>query len=548
MGNGIATASVALIREARLPLTDRLGDGLSAPCDVVIADGRIAQIKPSGQRADVTAGRLVLEAAGRVLMPGFIDAHCHAAAAVFEPNIQLALLRQGVTTVVVGQDGIGYAPSDQISLEWSQQYFAGIDGASPRVKPGSLAAWLASYDAQTPLNVAALVPHGSLRYLVAGAAQRPSTDTEIARMCRILDVALLEGAAGLSTGLEYVPAAWAGRDEMVALLRVVARHGRVHSSHMRGYEAAAPGAVAELVDWAKATGVATHIAHYHGDSSILGGLLHDARQAGVPLTFDSYCYLRGASLLSMVSLPTWLPLADPAATLALLANDSGVQTRLADHLAGLADLWPRTSLAWADGADPVDGRGLDWVAGLGLPVIAARLGVEEAEAVRRLLVGTRLRAACIFTQPPTNSAESVMALADRAEHMAGSDAIYVPFGSDGADSGRPHPRGWGGVVRWLAEKTIRGDSWTWGEATQHLASRAADRFSLGDRGRIAVGAVADLILVDPATTADRATYEEPRALATGIDDVLVAGVPVLAGGDLTGHFPGKGIRSQGGAR
>ena len=523
-----------VIRQVRLPQ----GDGLGDPCDVVVDAGRIAEVRPSSPSRP---GEQWLDGAGRVCLPGLVDAHCHAAAAVFEPAVQLALLRQGVTTVVVGQDGIGPAPSDEASHRWSGEYFASLDGESPRLRPGSMARWLGSYDGAVPVNVGAFVPHGSLRYLACGAAQRPSTSGEIADIARLLAQGLDDGALGLSTGLEYVPAAWATRDELVALLGVVAKYGRVHSSHMRGYEAAAPEAVAELVDLAQTTGAATHIAHYHGDAAMLGGLLDRGHEVGVDLTFDSYDYLRGCSLLAMVALPRWLPLADAAATLALLSRPSGVPLRLLDHLAGLDDLWPRTRLAWADGADPVTGEALGWTSGLTVPEVAGRWCVTPAEAALRLLVGTRLGASCVFEQPPTNSAASVEALADREEHMAGSDAVYVPFSGEGL----VHPRAWGATARWLAEKVVRQEMWTWGDAVQHLSARAVRRFGLGARGRIEAGAVADIVLAEPSQLRDRATYEAPRLLATGIDDVLVAGLPVLAGGELTGQTPGRGLRWEG---
>ncbi|MDR2703720.1 MAG: amidohydrolase family protein, partial [Cellulomonadaceae bacterium] len=304
--------------------------------------------------------------------------------------------------------------------------------------------------------------------------------------------------------------------------------------------------VAELIDLAQASGGAkTHIAHFHGESKLLSALLDKASDAGVPMTFDSYPYLRGCSLLAMVSLPTWLPLADPIATLDLIANDEETKTKLLGHLATLDDLWPRTTLGWADG--------YDWVAGLTIPEIAAKMGVTPAQAALELLVGTKLKASCVFEQPPTNSQASVMALADRPEHIAGSDAIYVPFEA----AGRPHPRGWGALVRWLKLKVAPWEAaqqeqteagWTWAEAVEHLSTRAVRRFGLGQRGKIEVGAIADLVVVNPARLADTATYEHPRSLATGIDDVWVAGRQVLKGGELTGETPGSGLRWEGNSR
>ena len=518
-----------LIRGARIPQ----GDGLSQPTDIAITAGRITFVGQAPWRQPANT----IDAGGRVCLPGFVDAHCHAATAVFEPSVAAALLRQGVTTVVVGQDGIGPAPSDQTSFDWSASYFAGLDGCSAKLHPGSVAGWLGAYDGAVPVNVAVFVPHGSLRYMVAGPVQRPCTNTEIAQMARLLDDALRDGALGMSTGLEYVPAAWADRAELAALLRVVASHDRVHSSHMRGYEAGAPAGVSELVSLAVATGVRTHIAHYHGDDAMLGGLLDEAADAGVAMTFDSYDYTRGCSLLSMLALPTWMPLADQVAALSQL-RDEDTQARLLPHLAGLGSLWPRVTIAWAGGADPVTGEALDWAAGVSLPDICAHWATSPEQAVIRLLIGTSLRATTVFQQPPSDSETAIAHLADRPEHMAGSDAVYVPF--DG--TGRPHPRGWGAMARWLKRKVIDDATWTWAQAADHLSARAVARFGLGDRGLISRGSIADLVLIDPSQLNDTATYDSPRALATGIEDVLVAGVLVLEHGQLTNRLPGGGLR------
>ncbi|WP_235915304.1 N-acyl-D-amino-acid deacylase family protein [Puerhibacterium puerhi] len=537
-----------VVRGALLPQPD---GGTSGPQDLHVTAGRVAAVVPSGRPLPDVA---VLEADERLALPGFVDAHTHAVAAVFDPEVQLALLRQGVTSVVVGQDGVGPAPSDEATATWAAQYFAAIDGAHPFFGGGSVAQLLATYDGTTPVNVATLVPHGTLRRLVTGAAQRPATGDEVARMVAVLEQALDDGAVGLSTGLEYVPAAWADEAELVALCRAVARRGLPHVSHMRGYEAAAPGAFAELERVARASGVATHVSHLHGPADLLGALVDDAAATGLDVTFDSYPYLCGCSILAMVALPTWLPLADPDAALAVLGEAlagprgtvGGDAARLRAHLAGLDDLWPRTTLAWVPGLDPATGRPVRWAEGLSLPAVAARLGVAPAEAALRLLVASRLRASCVFAQPPTNSAAAVRTLALHPAHLAGSDAIYAPFGADAAPEagggGAPHPRGWGAFPAFVAERVLKTRDWTWTDAVEHLSARAARRFRLAGRGALGAGAAADVVLLDPDAVQDHATYAQPRRPASGVDDVLVGGVPVLAGGALTGATPGRPLR------
>lgn len=525
-----------LVRGARVPQPD---GSLSEPVDVHVARGRIVAITRPGPRgavdraavdrygvfrSDVEQGNGILDAGGRVALPGFIDAHTHAEAAIFEPDVQLAMLRQGITTAVTGQDGVSFAPTDRATYDWASAYFAAIDGTHPTFTGGPVRDLLTTYHRTVPVNVAYLAPHGTLRYRVLGAAQRPASDEEVAAMVGLLEQALDDGACGLSTGLEYVPAAYADERELIALTTVVARRGLPHVSHMRGYEDKGAVAFEELVRIARASGVATHVSHLHGPAHDLLERVGAARATGHDVTYDSYPYLRGCSILSMVALPTWLPLADPAATVAAL-RDPATAGRLADHFAGLTDLWPRITFASVPG--------MEWAEGMTLPEVAARLGRSASDTVVEVLTTTALRASCVFAQPPTSSAESVRALAGHAGHLAGSDAIYW--------GGRPHPRGWGAFAQLLDEHVRRG-SWSWWDAAEHLSARAARRFALADRGRIAPGAVADIVLVDPERVRSEATYEAPRTPASGIEDVLVGGVPVLAGGALTGATPGHALR------
>ncbi|MBD5786449.1 amidohydrolase family protein [Cellulosimicrobium terreum] len=522
--------------------------GLSDPVDVTITDGHVASLTPAagtaGHRASGHDDARVLDADGRLALPGFLDAHVHGEAAVLDDDVQLAMLRQGVTGIVVGQDGVSYAPSPadapHDAHRWASGYFAAINGEHPTFHGGTVADLLATYDRTTRVNVGTLAPHGTIRYAVLGAQARAASTHERGLMVALLTAALDDGALGLSTGLEYVPAAYADEAELVALAGVAAARGLPHVSHMRGYEDRAGPAFAELVRIARASGVATHVSHYHGPADELLGYVDDARATGLDVTFDSYPYLRGCSILSMVTLPTWLPIADPDATVAALADPAVLDRLHREHLPGLADLWPRVTLA----AVPTDGSGgapapdLAWTEGMALPDVAARLGLSAADAALHLLVATRLRASCVFAQPPTSSPASVRALLRHPAHMGGSDAIYAPVGG----GGRPHPRGWGAFARFCSEHVRGLGDWTWHDAVEHLSAAPARRFGLAGRGSLAAGSVADVVLVDPHRVRDEATYERPRVPASGIEDVLVAGVPVLADGRLTDATPGRPLR------
>lgn len=473
----------------------------------------------------------VIDGRGRVAFPGFIDTHVHAEGALFDEDVQLALLRQGITSVILGQDGVSFAPSPVDgafdAAAWSGDYFAAINGPAPRgFAGGSVADFLALYDGSTPVNVGYLIPHGTVRYAVKGGGPGVATDAELAQMSALVTDALNDGACGMSTGLEYTPAKFSDVRELETLLTLVAQANLPHVSHMRGYEAAAVGALEELAALASVSGVHTHVSHLHGPVSEIAPALDgfEAATGGPGITFDTYPYLRGCTILSMLALPSWLPVADVEATLAELARPA-VRTRLLEeHLSGLTDLWPRVTLAAVPGE-------LAWAEGMTLLAAAERLELGPAEALIEILVASRLRASAVFAQPPTNSPASVEALAMDHRHVAGSDAIY--------QGGAPHPRGWGTIASYLKTYVREKGAWSLEDAVEHLTARSARMYRFLDHDQIAVGKIADIALVDVDTVTDRATYESPREEAEGVDDVIVRGQLVLCNGALTGVLAGR---------
>jgi N-acyl-D-amino-acid deacylase len=502
-------------------------DGFGGPplrADVGVRDGRVAAL---GDLGDAAAGERI-DATGRYVTPGFIDAHSHADALVGDPEVQLANLRQGVTTVILGQDGLSFAPATAPTSAFVARYFAAIHGGAD---PGPLtvAELLASYRHTTALNTAYLVPHGTVRHAVLGGAPRPPEKAELAAMRGLVEQGLADGAVGLSTGLEYLPGRHADAAELVALCAPVAAAGLPHVSHMRGYGLSAADGVAELRAVAVGSGVATHISHFHGPSELLLSLLDDARAAGLDVTVDSYPYLRGCTILAMAALPRWVDATDPDAAAAAL-TDPAVRSRILAELD--PTLWPRIALAW------VPARGWRWAQGRRLTEVAAEAGQSPAQTCLDLLVATGLRVTAVFDQPPTTSDESVRAILRHPAHLAGSDGIHAGL----AYGAHPHPRGYGAFARLLGRHTRELGDWTWPQAVTHLAAHAAARFRLADRGVLRVGAAADIAVLDPARVADEATYEQPRRPAVGVDDVVVNGVVALRAGALTGARPGTPLR------
>jgi N-acyl-D-amino-acid deacylase len=492
-------------------------DGTGTPAvraDLGVRAGRIAAL------GDLTGAEAAgeIDATGRYLLPGFVDTHCHAESALFGAPVQRALLRQGVTTVLLGQDGLSYAPGSPSTVDFVTRYFGAIFGTHPGFRGGRVADLLAGYDGATPVNAAYLVPHATVRYEVMGAVRRPADGDELAAMRRLVEEGLDDGAAGLSSGLEYVPGRYADAAELAYLCAPLG--ARPYVTHMRGYGVRAAAGMGEATEIGRAASVPLHVSHYHGPAPQLRALLDEAGD----VTFDSYPYTRASSILAMVVLPDWLPTADLAATTAAL-RDAAVRARLRAEWPG--DLWPRITLACVFHPDWA------WAEGLALPDAAARAGLDPGDFTIDLLVADKLRVGCVFERRPPLTEESVRALLRDHRHMGGSDAIYL--------GGHPHPRGYGAFARLLGRHVRELGDWTWPQAAVHLAARPAARFGLAGRGLLRSGYAADVVLVDPAAVGDRATYEAPRELAVGIDDVLVNGVPVLAGGVLTGRRAGRSL-------
>lgn len=504
----------------------------AARADVLVEGERITavgRIAPGRAR-----GAQVLEADGRLVMPGFVDAHSHAEGAVFGADVQLALLRQGITSVIGGQDGVSYAPGDGA---WASEYFAAINGPHPTFAGGSVADLLATYDSAVPLNVACLVPAGTVRHQVMGRAERPAGPEERAAMTALVAQAVADGAVGLSTGLDYTPGLFADAEEIAALCAPLAPTGLPYVTHMRGgYEENSQVGIEEAARIGRAAGVPVHISHFHTRAEEAARLMDLLAREGVDASFDAYPYTRGCSLLGMTLLPPSLNAMDPAAASAQLRDPAQRERLRRDWFPGVAHHpslgpdWPKL-ITLAHIAAPEHA----WAHGLTLAEVAARRGTDPVEAALDLLTASSLEVNVVMAVREQRPVQDLGRLLAHPRHLGGSDGIFI--------GAHPHPRARGTFASYLGTYVREHGFLDWSQAAQHLSRGAVERFHLGDRGVVAAGSLADLVLVDPAAVADRATYEDPLALATGIEDVLVAGRHVLAGGRLTGEMPGRGLRT-----
>jgi N-acyl-D-amino-acid deacylase len=505
--------------------------------DVLVAHGRIAEV---GSHLEATASRTI-DAHGLAVAPGFIDLHAHSDLAVLHDDRNLAAVTQGVTTQVVGQDGLSYAPAGEQTLAILREQLAGWNGPQGAdVGWPEVAGYLAEVDRRgSAANVAYLVPHGTVRLNVVGADDRPATADELVAMRAQIDRGMRDGAFGLSAGLTYAPGMFASTEELVALCDIVARHGGFFAPHQRSYGAGALEGYAEMIEIARRAGCALHLTHTtmnfgvnRGRAGELVELIDRALDDGLDLTLDSYPYLPGSTTLSAL-LPGWAAAGGPEATLSRL-RDPETRARIVHEL----------DVTGSDGAHgvPVDWSAVE-VSGVRDPRLASRvgrtiaeLGVADgtlpAEAALDLLLADRLGTGILQHVGDEDNVRSIMR---HPRHTGGSDGILV--------GAKPHPRAWGTFPRYLGHYVREEGVLTLEDAIVHLSARPAARLGLADRGRIAPGMTADLVLFDPDTVADRATFAEPRLQASGIPWVLVAGVPVVADGRRTEAVPGRALRS-----
>lgn len=471
----------------------------------------------------------------RAVMPGFIDAHSHADAQLFRPEVQHALLRQGVTTVIGGQDGVSYAPGDGA---YASEYFVGVNGAHPTYRGSRVSDLLSTYDATTRLNFAYLVPGGTVRYEVMANRQEPAGTEQLQQMQQLVRDGIEDGAIGLSTGLDYVPGLFSDTAELAALCAPVAEAGAMYVSHMRGgYEANSAAGLDEIAEICDLSGVRAHVSHFHTDAGSVEGLLASLQQRGVDITFDAYPYVRGCTTLAMPLLPPDLAARPTDEVVAAL--------RLPDVRRHLREVWfpevarnPSLGPRWADMitlshvADPA----YEWALGLTIAQASERSGQDTISFSCDLLAASRLEVNAIMAVPHERPAEELGRILSHDAHISGSDGIFI--------GKHPHPRANGTFARYLREFVRELGFYTWQSAAVHLSARPAQRFELGERGLLARGSIADLIVVDTDTVRDNATYENPLPLAAGIDDVWVAGVQVLREGELTEALPGQALRRQ----
>ena len=528
----------------------RVVDGSGGPsraADVVLRGDRITHIVPHGTGRRMTGTGSggpaeIIDISGSVLAPGFIDMHSHSDLAVLADPGHEAKVLQGVTLEVVGQDGLGYAPVTDGTVEELRSRLAGWNGA-PDLDHAwrGIGGYLDRVDTGAPVNVAHLVPQGNVRMAVLGDEDRAPTGDELDRMRAIVARGMAEGAHGLSTGLTYTPGMYATDDEIVALLDPVRESGGYYCPHHRNYGSRVVESYQECLDIARRAQVPLHLAHCHVNfpqnrgraPEVLDAIDEAIVRYGLDVTLDSYPYRASATYLS-APLPGWAQAGGTAATLERL-RDPVTRARILHEIEvegtdgnhGVPMDW--SAIVITGTADP----GLSWAVGASIAELADRRGRAPGDLYTELLIEDELRSGCLLQ---VGNEENIRTIMRHGSHTAGSDGILV--------GARPHPRGWGTFPRYLGRYVRELGVLDLEECVRHLTSRPACRLGLADRGVVRHGAIADLVVFDPDTVGDRATYDEPRLPPVGIHHVLVAGEFTVRDGRRTDRLPGRSVRRE----
>lgn len=512
-------------------------DGTGAPPqrrDVGLRRGRIEAV---GDLSRAGAAGLRLDAQGLAVAPGFIDSHTHSDLACLLPKehaaVAAAAVRQGVTVEVSGNCGFSpfpFLPERRADV----QSHVGVLFRGMTIKWDGFAEYCQVVrGAGLYANLAPLVGHGSLRAGVFGMADRPPTNEELRRMSRLAEEALEQGVVGISSGLVYVPGSYARTDELIALCRTLRGSGRPYTSHIRGETHMVAESVKEAIQIGQGAGVPVHISHHKaagkanwGRTEETLGLIDAAARAGLDVSLDAYPYTAASTLLYGL-LPPWAQEGGLPAILPRL-RDSADRERIRNDLKTGLPNWENLSQAagW-DGIVIANSPGRPEIEGRTLSSLAAEANRPPDEFLFDLLLDQGGNVMMILHLMAETDVQQVLAY---PRTMIGSDGIPLP--------GKPHPRWAGTFSRVLGRYARDLHLFDLSTAIQKMTSLPAARFQLRDRGQIAVGKAADLVIFDPATVIDRATFEDPLLPPVGVRSVFVNGRLVVENGTLTGEKPG----------
>ena len=513
------------------------GNG-SAPArgDIGITGDRIVAV---GDLSDGRAGR-VIDASGLMVAPGFIDVQGQSGTTLLADGNGESHLRQGITTEIIGEGGSpAYWTTDTADVEALAPFGVAFDWTDANGFFNRLR------ERGTTINLGTFVPATAVRRTVIGMDNRPPTAAELTRMEDMVDQAMQDGAFGLSSALIYVPGSFAQTAELVALAKVAAKYQGIYITHIRGESFNLFNALDEAIGIGRDAGLPVVIFHLKVGAKANWGRMNEAlakidaaNRSGVKVSATMYPYTAGGTGLA-ATLPLWVQEGGREQMLARL-KDPAVRQRARAEIESKIDGWENLLQATtfegiqiASAPKEIDQS----IIGKRIAQIAVERKVDPWDVYFQLLIESGGRIGALY---------HMMSEADVA---TGLQSSLVTIGTDSAAlrqegvlaQGSPHPRSYGTFPRVLG-KYVRDDQvMTLSEAVRRMTSAAATQMGIKDRGRIQLGMLADLVVFNPATVMDNATYDKPHQYPTGIEHVIVNGVPVLDPRGLTGARPGRPV-------
>ena len=490
-----------------------------------------------------SSAKMIIDAEGKTVSPGFIDTHAHSDAALLLDPIHANGIRQGITTEILGQDGLSYAPLSKENYLINKNYLAGILGNPPDdLDMSSVEKFRSHYDKKCSINTVYPVPHGAIRLEILGFHDKPLVGDDMKKAKDLLYKSLSEGAVGLATGMSYYPNAWSDTKELIELCEVVSDSSKVYITHLRdrnterGYKG---GGILEALEIGRQAGVKVHFSHHRTNASNLGKIseivddIDKAKNEGVDVTLELYPYPTG-STYPMSFLPSFVHEGGPEEVLKRL-NDPTEFEKIVSTM--IQELSPYRRNAFNDAVFSYSPNNTE-LEGMSLADIAKANNQSAEITLCELLRDNKLQLG-YWQSPPKNVNvwnqinQDAINLLKRDDYMVGSDSI--PMGD------YCHPRAYGCFPRFLGR--LRRSHWVDGleQMIQRMTQNPAERFGLVGRGVIKEKNYADIVVFDSETINDIATFDDPKQFPVGIENVLVNGELVVKNNKVTGAVPGRAI-------
>ncbi len=518
-------------------------DGTGAPAyqgDVWIEDDKIKEVG----RVKNDAGAEIIDVAGLIVAPGFIDLHTHTDRKIFDTPLGDSKVMQGVTTEVTCNCGIGPFPASLDRMDELESYLSTLSGSLPKegITWKDFNGFAAAVEKVNPgINLAMLTAHGAVRIAVIGWEDRPATLAEMERMQNLLDESLAQGAWGMSTGLIYPPGSFAPPDELTQLAKVLAKHETLYTSHVRGESATLMNSIDEAIELGRTSGARVEVSHLKAIGKPFWGQgmealrrIEAARAEGVDIWADQYPYEATATSLSALA-PGWIQGGGIAAMLKRL-EDPELQERILSAIA--------QEITIRGGADRVKisvvttPQNQQWV-GKSIQDVAFARKLAPEEAVRQLLVEEKAKINAVYFSLGEVDLDGIM----RSPIVSvGSDGQAMNPQRDSAES--VHPRSYGTFPRVLGLFAREKQLISLELAVHKMSGLPAKVLRMPDRGLVKPGLKADLTVFDPATVIDQADFANPHRYPVGIPFVFVNGTVAVRDSRLTGNGRGKVLRKK----